>query len=341
MREVEGHDTSIRDHDYFETTDGWIFLVLGDIHPAGRVWSLLKYVPGNGMWGEGDKKFVRVIRQYTVSELLKIINFLEESQPSYVYQDPTVSAKVIAPPTSRITKVYSSKKRLIELMSRPTNNRLESLLVSLVERISGVSGVPTDCFGVTGSILPGIHHQDSDIDLVVYGAENVWRVLEAFKELQREGEVALLGDSDPEKWVIRAASRYPIPAHDLRKLATNVINKGIYSGVHFSIHGVREEPAHRYGEVVYSPLGMAKVRARVVDARESLFTPAVYFVEDGDGSIDRIVCYDMMLAGVLRESDSVEAYGKLEVARRNGEEVWRQILIGSYEGAGREYIRIL
>jgi predicted nucleotidyltransferase len=341
MQESEGHDGSVRDHDYFETTDGWIFLVLGDVHPAGRVWSLLKYVPGNGIWGNGEKKFIRVIRQYTVSELLKIINFVEERQPGYVFHDPTVGAKVIAPPISSITRVYSSKRRLKELLSRPTNNRLERLLVSLVERLTEVSGVPIDHFGVTGSILPAIHHQDSDIDLVVYGTDNLWRVLEALKELHREGEVALLGGSDPEGWVIRASSRYPVSTHDLRRLASNVINKGVFSGVPFSVHGVREAPVYKYGEVVYSTLGMAKVRGRVVDVRESLFTPAVYFVEDEGGSIDRIVCYDMMLAGVLREGDLVEAYGKLEVARRNGEEAWRQILIGSYEGAGREYIRIL
>ncbi len=341
MQKAGDHDVSVRDHDYFETTDGWIFMVLGDIHPEGRVWSLLKYVPGNGIWGNGEKKYIRVIRQYTVSELLKVISFLEEMQPSYVYHDPTVGARVIAPPTSNITKVYSSRRRLIELLNRPTSSRLERLLVSLVERLSEVSGVPIDCFGVTGSILPGIHHQDSDIDLVVYGTDNLWRVLEALNELHREGEVALQGGSDPEGWVVRASSRYPVPARDLRRLASNVINKGVYSGVLFSIHGVRGMPAYRYGEVVYSALGMARVRARVVDVRESLFTPAVYFVEDEGGSIDRIVCYDMMLAGVLREGDSVEAYGKLELARRNGEEAWRQILIGSYEGAGREYIRIL
>ncbi|GBC72148.1 hypothetical protein HRbin02_01944 [Candidatus Calditenuaceae archaeon HR02] len=341
MHIAEGRNASVRDHDYFETAEGWIFLVLGDIHPAGRVWSLLKYVPGNGIWGDGKKKFVRVIQQYTVSELLKIISFLEEIQPSYVYQDPTVGAKVIAPPTSRITRVYSSKQRLIELMSRATDNRLERLLVSLVELLSEISGVPTDRFGVTGSILPAIHHRDSDIDLVVYGTDNLWRVLETLEELHRGGEVALLGGSEPERWVIRASSKYPVATHELRRLASNVINKGVYSGVPFSIHGVREAPAHEYGEVVYSTLGMARVRARVVDVRESLFTPAVYFVEDDGGSIDRIVCYDMMLAGVLREGDSIEAYGKLEVARRNGKEAWRQILIGSYEGAGREYIRIL
>jgi len=341
MAEASDHVAQLRDHDCFETMEHWVFIVVGDVHPAGRVWSILKYIPGDGAWGSDGRKFVRVIQQYTVEELLKVIRFLDENQPSYVYYDPTVQAKVIAPPTDRIIRIYNSRKRLAELLSRPSNNQLEKSLISLVESLSELSGVSTEYFGVTGSILPGIHHQNSDIDLVVYGVENIWKVLEALKRLQREGMVALLGDKDPWGWAARAARRYPIPLNNLLRLASNVTNKGVYNGVAFSLHGVREKPMHRHGEVFYSSLGMARVKLRVIDVRESLFTPAVYFVEDESGSIDRIVCYDMMLAGVLREGDLVEVYGKLEAAWSNGEEAWRQILIGSYEGAGKEYIKIL
>ncbi|MCS7145750.1 MAG: hypothetical protein RMJ28_05990 [Nitrososphaerota archaeon] len=338
----KGEDTvSLRDHDYFETLEGWVFLVLGDVHPDGRVWSCLKYVPGDGLWGNGEKRFVRVFRRYTVPELLDLIKFVEEREPSYVYHDPTVNAKVIAPPTDRIKSIFSSRKRLAELMAKSPNDRLANILISLVELLSEYSGVPKSYFGVTGSILLGIHHKDSDIDLVVYDVENVWRVLEAVQELRREGKLYLLKDVDPSGWAARASAKYPLPHDSLLRLASKVLNKGRYAGVDFSIHGVREKPARRYGEVTYTSLGMAKARVRVVDVSESLFTPAVYYVEDGVYGVDRIACYDMMLAGVLREGDSVEVYGKLEAALRDGEEVWRQILVGSYEGAGREYIRIL
>jgi predicted nucleotidyltransferase len=78
-----------------------------------------------------------------------------------------------------------------------------------------------------------------------------------------------------------------------------------------------------------------------VDVRGSLFTPAVYIAEDGEAGPMRIVCYDMMLAGVLRSGDVVEVQGKLEVAEAKGGERWLQILVGSYEGVGKEYVRIV
>lgn len=341
MPETVGGSAPLRDHDYFETAEGWVFMVLGDVHPEGRVWSCLKYVPGDGIWGNGDRRYVRVFRQYTVSEMLRLIRFLEEREPSYVFLDPTVNAKVIAPPRSRITKTYSTRQGLAELLSRGDRGPLETNLVSLIELLSEYSGVPRNYFGVTGSILLRIYHQNSDMDLVVYGVENVWRVIEALKTLEREGRVSLLGSSGLHKWAARASEKYPVPQRSLLRLASRVANKGMFNGVEFSIHGVREKPELKHGEVFYSSLGMARVTAKIIDARESLLTPAVYHVEDMSETVDRIVCYDMMLAGLLREGDYVEVYGKLESAHRDGEEAWRQILVGSYEGAGREYIKIL
>lgn len=341
MPEARNHDGLLRDHDYFETLEGWVFFVLGDVHPPGRVWSCLKYIPGDGLWGNGEKKFVRAIQQYTVPELLKLINFLEKEQPSYVYLDSTVNARVIAPPTSRITKIHSAKRRLAELMSTSTSNQLEKRLISLAEQLSELSGVPLNYFGVTGSILPGIHHQKSDIDLVVYGVENAWRVVESLVELERDGKVGLMRAIDPHGWAVRAAARYAISQESLLRLASNVVNKGWYDGVAFSIHCVREKPMHRYGEIRYVSHGLVTVRCQVTDVRESLATPAVYLAEDEDGIVDRIVCYDMMLAGVLRKGDTVEVHGKLESAVNGDREVWRQILVGSYEGVGKEYIKVI
>ncbi|MEM0444998.1 MAG: hypothetical protein QXO86_07400 [Nitrososphaerota archaeon] len=336
-----GRALQLRDHDYFETLEGWIFFVLGDIHPDGRVWSCLKYVPGDGVWGSYDRRLVRVIQQYTVSELLRIIRFLEENQPGYVFHDPTVDAKVIAPPINRIARTYSAKQRLSELLQSHPSNRLERQLVSLVKLLSESSGVPLSYFGVTGSILPGIHHQNSDIDLVVYGLENTWRVVDTLLELEREGKITLMRKLDPYGWARRAATRYSVPHESLLNLASKVVNKGSFDGVAFSIHSVRERPMHRYGEIRYVSLGMATARLRVVDVKESLATPAVYYVEDVNSDVERVVCYDMMLAGVLREGDLVEVHGKLESAMHDSRESWRQILIGSYEGVGKEYIKVV
>jgi hypothetical protein len=44
---------------------------------------------------------------------------------------------------------------------------------------------------------------------------------------------------------------------------------------------------------------------------------------------------------VLRSGDVVEVQGKLEVAETRGGEKWLQILVGSYEGVGKEYVRIV
>jgi predicted nucleotidyltransferase len=332
---------TLRDHDYFETEEGWIFFVLGDVHPPGRVWSCLKYVPGEGVWGNGENRYRRVLKNYTVEEFLSSIQFLEHNAPDYVFFDYTVGARVIAPPLSKIRRVYRARERLAELIGGEALHPLEERLLKLVGMLSDYSGVRLEDFGVTGSLLLGIQHNNSDIDLLVYGEQNLWRVLEALEALDGREGITLQKSRAREGWVARASARYPLPRSELEILASRVMNKGWVGEAVFSVHGVRDKPPHRYGEVLYRSLGLARRVVEVVDVRGSLFTPAVYIAEDGEAGPMRIVCYDMMLAGVLRSGDVVEVQGKLEVAEAKGGERWLQILVGSYEGVGKEYVRIV
>ncbi len=341
MERGRAEDLALRDHDYFETVEGWIFFVLGDIHPPGRVWSCLKYVPGDGLWGSGDTRYKRVVKDYTVEEFLGSMRFLETNSPGYVFFDHTVGAKVIAPPLSHIRRVYPARERLEELAKIERPHPLEKKLVRLVEILSEHSGLRLNYFGVTGSLLLGIQHDNSDIDLLVYGESNLWSVVKTLEELDGRDGINLQRSRGSSSWVRRAASKYPISKSELGMLSKRVVNKGWVGDTLFSIHGVREKPMHRYGEVRYRSVGIVTDIVEILDASGSLFTPAVYLTERGGLGVDRIVCYDMMLAGVLRQGDVVEVRGKLEVAETSNGERWRQILIGSYEGAGKEYVRIL
>jgi predicted nucleotidyltransferase len=59
-------------------------------------------------------------------------------------------------------------------------------------------------------------------------------------------------------------------------------NRAIYSGRQFSIHPVKleDEVDERWEDKIYRPLGLVKVRARVIDSSNSIFMPAIYVVSD-------------------------------------------------------------
>ena len=55
---------SYRDRDYVKTKENFIFCVVGPTHPRDRVISYIKYLPHpSGMWGKGENKFRRLLRQ--------------------------------------------------------------------------------------------------------------------------------------------------------------------------------------------------------------------------------------------------------------------------------------
>lgn len=332
----------LRDYDHFETYEGFIFCVLGDVHPPNRYWSLLKYVPGDGPWKRNGISYKRVLREYTVSEYLESISFLKSLRPDYVFLDPTVDAEVIAPPTVSITRIHRAKDVMREIIVGERNGSLEQTALELCEVLSGLSGIEVNSFGITGSILLKTYHSNSDIDLLVYGIGNADRLMDALLTHRPPDGLKLVKDWHAHEWVARASRRYPLPPSDLRLLASRVVNKGYYFGRGFTVFAVRQRPMFEYGEYTFVRRKIVTARLRVKDHSESLCTPCVYRVEeDNDYGVDRIWCYDKMLAGIFREGDLVEVRGMLEEVYSGGREAWRQVLVGSYSGAGSEYIRLL
>ncbi|MCS7142372.1 MAG: hypothetical protein NZ920_01060 [Aigarchaeota archaeon] len=332
----------LRDYDCFETVEGYIFSTLGDVHPPDRYWSILKYVPGEGPWRRGTTTYRRVLKKYTVIEYLNSIEFLKSSNPSYVYRDATVDAEIIAPPGERITRVYRARDAMEEILNGERLGRLESMVRHLCGLLSDLSGVDERSFGVTGSILMRMYHDDSDIDLLIYGLRETKALMEALSTTSRIDGMRLVKDGDDSDWVSRATGRYPLSETDLRSLASRVINKGNFQGKRFTIFAVRNDPLFSYGDYVFVRRGAKEVRLEVTDCTQSLCTPSIYGVDDdNEYGIEAIWCYDKMLAGLLREGDVAEVRGELEIAMSNGVERWRHVLVGSYRGAGAEYIRLL
>ena len=332
----------LRDCDYFETVDEWIFCVIGDVHPPGRVFSFLKYIPGEGPWRFSEKSYVRLMKIYSVEELLATMNLIKESRPEYLFYDETVSETITAPPISMIRKAFHADEAVWRIMSNKNRSGLEEVAAGLLSFLSEHTDTPLTSFGITGSLLLGNPHGGSDIDLVVYGREEFWRVIELINEYSRSGEFKLLRDLGIDDWIQRASRKYPLLSlEDVRKLSRRVVNKGFFRGRKFSIYGVRNRPIHSYGEVIYKSRGSHRGVFRVKSSEESGFTPAIYMLEDNEHGVERLVTYDMMLACKFRPGDVVEASGKLEDAYRNGKLAWRQLLVGSFSGSGREYVKLL
>jgi len=334
----------IRDHDFLETEDSWIFCVVGDIHPPKRFFSYLKYVPGAGPWRRGGRSFSRVFSDYSMNEFKKILEYLKMTRPEFVKQDPVIGTEMSSVPIEFVKKHYNCLEGLRELIARGPRDKLEKLTITLVEEICDHGGLHEDDFGITGSILLQIHHERSDIDLIVYGRREFWKTIEILSEL------GYLGIRSREQALESMLKRYPITLSDASNLFDRIRYRGVYQGVEFSIHGVRksEEITEKYSDKIYRKIGLAHAILEIDDASDSCFNPAIYKVHgsaDIGGKeyyVEQLMCYDLTFSAMFERGDKIEAYGKLEfvVDKVHGKSFY-SLLIGSVEAAGKEYVRLI
>ncbi|MEM4189700.1 MAG: hypothetical protein QW544_04200 [Candidatus Caldarchaeum sp.] len=328
-----------RDHDFIETDEGWIFGVVSDTHPLGRVLVYPKYVPGDGVWSRDGISYRRVLAAYTSHEVAQALEMVRRLKPHYIYHDPVTDEDFTYIPVENIKKHYRCDERLQLILRKPAN-KLEEKCAKLVRRISSTAGVDGMFFGVSGSLLLQLHNPAADIDLVVYGGENFRKAVKASRQTQTPHDVKQTQNMTVKNYM----TKYPITAEDAEKLAARCWTRGVFEGVFYSLHAVRllEEIRAEYGTRLYKPVGVKKTSLRVLDASEGVFTPAVYQVEDLEGEVETLLCYDTTFAGLFNEGDVVEAVGKLEKVEDLAKGVtYYSLLVGSVKTANMEYVRLL
>lgn len=339
---------SFRDRDFLETEEGWFFCVVGDLHPSDRVVAYLKYVQGKGPWRRGSRSYSRFISTYSMEELGRNVAELRRQQPGYTYFDPYFGTEMSCVPRNRVLRHFKPRERLDQLCGEKKRSRLIDKLFSLVDLLSGESGVKRDSFGVTGSILIGIHQEFSDLDVVVYGGGNFYSIERCVQKLRAEGALGGLPARSRREWMEHRLRGLPMEERDLNRLLERTWTRGSIDGTTFSLHAVRleHELTERYGDWRYSSLGLRTLRVSVVDASDGCYTPAVYRLEDAvtrEGlMVSELASYDGVFASVFQAGDRLEVQGKLEVgASTHGKPDRYRLALGTFEGAGKEFARLL
>jgi len=314
-----------QDGDAFLTREKFIFYTFGYEHPPQRIIAFLKYIPTEfrqhfplrfltRRWKLGATEFLRPERLYTAKNFQILTNGFRKNLPVYMHFCPFRQKNLIAPPLSLIKTMYVPKQRLDHLLKKRKHDHLQKLALKIIFLLSAVSCVSLEDFGLHGSIALDMHAEESDIDLVVYGAENFRRLEAAVNRLVAEGEFEMAGK-----------------------------NRARYGGKIFVYNAVRKptEVSIRYGDHKYSPVASVRFRCVVEEDSEAMFRPAVYQISDYQplktasrlevAQIPKVVvsmigCY----RNVARKGGKIEVSGVLERVEhiRNGS-VHHQVVVGS------------
>jgi uncharacterized protein len=322
-----------KDRDFIETVDGLFFCVVGYVHPPGRYTAYLKYTPASvGKWARGDVAYRRELPYYHVRHVRRTLEWLETAHPSYVWTDPTTELRFSNVPVESVARYYVPERRLAELAASPAD-ALERETRDLATLLAGVAGLSLEAFGVSGSILIGLHNPAfSDIDLLVYGADNARRLRAVVDDLAREG-LTPLPEARRAQWRTDAAARFGLEAETIADLEARRWHYRLFRGRYVSLHPTRADHEIReaYGDRRWTSLGRAVVEARVVDASEAMFLPAVYRVADvrwleGEpGPLDEVVAFEGLYCNAAEGGERIRVTGHLEAERAGG----RRLVVGS------------
>ncbi len=326
---VEGH--------YLETGEGLFFAVKGLEHPPDRWIAVLRYVPDPeaGSRRKRGRLYRRVYRFQEQEE------WLRERSPRHLIYDPVFGVTLQSVPRSTVERIYSPRRHLQLLMQKTDKSALEDDAVAFLSTLQTASGVALSALGVTGSILIGLHGENSDMDVAVYGEQNCKRVHHSLRKLLDDGNERLLHRLAGEGMEKLYAQRVVDTKMDYRvfaELEGRKANQGGFLDRTWFVRFIKEpgEIKESYGRDRYKALGRMTLRALISDDADAIFTPCRYGLS-GVEKIEahrapepaEIVSFRGRFCEQARIGDRILATGTLERVRDSGGHVRYRLLLGN------------
>ncbi len=322
-----------RDGETLLTKEGFIFYVFGYEHPDNRIFAFLKYIPSRfahhfpirflkQKWQLGDLELSRPEKLYTAQNYQKFVETLRRNFPQYLYCCPFRGKEVLSVRLDHIKHVYLPGECLQRIFEKEEKDAIQQETVELVSLLSKESGVPVQDFGIHGSVGLDMHSEYSDIDLVVYGAENFKLLEAAVNRLAEEG----------------------VFSHVFTKKIDHVRkHRGRYKDRRFVYNAVRkyEEIDAPHGKLNYTPIKNVSFSCTVIDDSQNMFRPAVYPIknyqpedEASELTTEQIPEKVQSMIGyyrnVARTGDQIKVSGTLErVKYMETDHVSYQVVVGT------------
>ncbi|MEM3708555.1 MAG: hypothetical protein QXF43_02800 [Nitrososphaerales archaeon] len=323
----------LREGDFIRIYDGTIFEVKGLCHPLERVIAFIRYIRDP----MGDRKLngKSYRKVYSMEERYKV---LRDNYPQFFIYDDIFGEYMPEIDLLSIVYVYKPQEKLSEIKSNVQLSELEEKALSLTEILKREANIQWSNLGITGSILVGLYTDKSDIDIIIYGIRNCLKVHEIMQEiLATKRYLSRYNMEDLIKLYQFRVKDTMMPIEDFLKHEIRKSFQGIFDGKEFFIRYVKDwgEIKEKYGEVIYKPEGYAKIRAKVIDDFESIFTPCVYKVDKVEflegrklNELKEIASFRGRFCEQAKKDETIIAQGKVEKVITHNEEYYR-ILLGN------------
>ena len=324
-----------REGDLLETTESVFFDVKGLVHPPGRIVAFLRYVPdSNGARKRDGNRYRKV---YALSERYTV---LRQLFPQYLVYDPVFNEYLCEVPVENVRKHYQPIDHLGDLRYREILDKAESQALLFAEILKKTANIPWNKLGISGSILVGLHTLGSDIDPVIYGSKACYKVYSALKSLleNNESQMKRYGQDELRKLFDFRSKDTVTSFENFVRTESRKVLQGKFMERDYFVRFVKDwnEIEEEYGTILYKPVGYTKIRAKVVDNSEAIFTPCSYKIDDVKtiegvhvGSIEEIVSFRGRFCEQAKSGEVVIAQGKVERLQEEGTREHFRLLLGN------------
>jgi len=324
-----------REGDYIEDLSGTIFDVKGLVHPPDRIVAFPRFTPN--LAGERKRANVKYNKVYALSERFAL---LEKKLPQYIVYDKVFNEYLCEVPVQAVKHHYQPTHRLRDLRYEDELDEVERTALRFMELLKENAKVPWSKLGISGSIMVRLHTSTSDIDPIVYGSETCYKVYSALRRMLEDTKSLVRPYSPKElKGLFDFRSKDTVTSfEDFVRTDSRKVLQGKFMGRDYFIRFVKDwnEVKEHYGTILYKPLGYAKIKARVVDDSEAIFTPCCYKIENVEilegprvELIEEIVSFRGRFCEQARSGEVVIAQGKVERLQREGNREHFRLLLGN------------
>lgn len=346
------------------TRDGIHCQVYGNEHPVHCILVKPKYIPTDKIESKAlpcrfitGRKMNRLNMWVDKGELKKYLKAFKKAYPDYIFTSDLHKGRRLffAVPIDKIERVYFPGKGLSELMKIPKKHLDKHLtLVYKFSKFLLKSGLEIDDLGVTYSTLMGHYYWISDMNFVVYGKENFWKLMKYLETARHP----LLRWKTKEDWLkfYRKRNRLAIFNEDkFLHLMSKKKSEGYFGDILFVIFGTEkeEEVWFKWGEEKYSSLGLATVEGTVVDNFSSVVRPGYYQIKDSkilDSSdnvrVKKIVFYSRDYTMIAYPGEKIMACGILEKVKPKKRKPYYRVVVGYFDAyitqrREKEFIKVI
>jgi len=325
-----------REGDILETVDNIFFDVKGMVHPPRKVVAFIRFVPSS----KGNRKLgeIKYEKVYPLSERYAL---LEKDFPQYLVYDEVFGEYLCEISTKALRKHYKPVDRLREIRQNMELDDMEKKTLQLATLLKETAGITWGKIGISGSILAKLHTKDSDIDPIIYGSENCRKVYCALKTLLKNEENHVKPYSlDDLKNLFAFRSRDTVTSfEDFVRAESRKVLQAKFMGSDYFIRFVKDwgEITEKYGMVRYSTEDYAKIKAKITDDSEAIFTPCTYKIKNVEvleggfisESVEEIVSFRGRFCEQAKRGETVIAQGKVERVQSKEGHIHLRLLLGN------------